>query len=759
MTLMAINLPEKPVLELDSSWRQALAYFFHRGYPFGESVVFTYGPLGFLMGNTFTGLYFWAYVVYQIVFSVIAATMIFRVGRPLTGLARFAYYGFFLLWGFSYPDALHMIVIAYTGWIMINRISAGESPRPAAFGLFLAFLAVIKFTNLLFAGFVVVIVTAYAVLKPDRKSAGWLFGSFAVGFLGIWVACGQSLSSLHPYVINSLSVSDGYQAAMGLRTPDGQLTTALLVFAAGTLYVIWHFVTQPNLIRSLAQMLILGAFLFLNWKHGFVRSDGHMIGFFYCALVPAVAFPVLFREQTANPFIPRACLLLVMLFCFKGMHATFHTTIEYAPNVANDDMMKTVRAFADFDDYRSDLQGQVDARHREDILRRIKPIVGDASIDVLGFEQAIALFNDFNYTPRPVFQSYSVYTPRLAQLNADFITSDRAPEFFLLKLQVIDERPLMMDDSQLMNFFPHLYTFRAMEKGFYLFQKRTEHPPIDSLRPRLLRNLDQPLGEPLSLASYGAEGIWLEIDLPFSLLGRARNFLYKPPFVQLRVITSFGEDFTYRLPLTSARAGFQISPHITDFDSYLEAHGGGNPRKVESITVLVDDEDRRFFAEAAAVKLSHVPKTDTNREYHRQLDRDGFNIFARQPVDFQAATSLSNIEIDGREAVILHAPSFMTFNFEAGIHRISGAIGYPENAYRNGGETDGAAFFITWTDGTERRELFRRELDPFQNEGDRGLQPFSIDTSGLPSGQVIFETSIRSHPGWDWSAWADIKFE
>jgi len=28
-------------------------------------------------------------------------------------------------------------------------------------------------------------------------------------------------------------------------------------------------------------------------------------------------------------------------------------------------------------------------------------------LDVLGFEQAVPLFNDFNYRPRPVFQSYS----------------------------------------------------------------------------------------------------------------------------------------------------------------------------------------------------------------------------------------------------------------------------------------------------------------------------------------------------------------
>ncbi|MGY8719874.1 MAG: hypothetical protein ACKVI3_19070, partial [Verrucomicrobiia bacterium] len=74
---------------------------------------------------------------------------------------------------------------------------------------------------------------------------------------------------------------------MGLPTPDGQLAVALWVFTALGAYVVWHLATQQNRLRSIACLLILAAFLFLNWKHGFVRADGHMLGFFYCALVSA----------------------------------------------------------------------------------------------------------------------------------------------------------------------------------------------------------------------------------------------------------------------------------------------------------------------------------------------------------------------------------------------------------------------------------------------------------------------------------------
>ena len=133
LAALVFTLPQKPLLELDSSWRQALAYFLHRDYPFGESIIFTYGPLGFLMGNTYSGLFWEGYIIWQAAFSVIAATIIVYVARPLEGVSRFCYFAFFALWGVGYADALHMIIIAFCGWIMIQRLATERSPWPVPF--------------------------------------------------------------------------------------------------------------------------------------------------------------------------------------------------------------------------------------------------------------------------------------------------------------------------------------------------------------------------------------------------------------------------------------------------------------------------------------------------------------------------------------------------------------------------------------------------------------------------------------------------
>ena len=55
LTTVIFSFPNKPSFDLDASWRMALSQFFIDGLQFGRDVVFTYGPLGFVMGKTYSG--------------------------------------------------------------------------------------------------------------------------------------------------------------------------------------------------------------------------------------------------------------------------------------------------------------------------------------------------------------------------------------------------------------------------------------------------------------------------------------------------------------------------------------------------------------------------------------------------------------------------------------------------------------------------------------------------------------------------------
>ena len=60
-------------------------------------------------------------------------------------------------------------------------------------------------------------------------------------------------------------------------------------------------------------------------------------------------------------------------------------------------------------------------------LPQIKRTIGQSTVDVFGYGQSLAIANDLNYTPRPIFQGYSAYTPALVKANADFYRSAGAP--------------------------------------------------------------------------------------------------------------------------------------------------------------------------------------------------------------------------------------------------------------------------------------------------------------------------------------------
>ena len=117
LVIVCLTFPLMPSYELDPSWRMALGYFFEEGMQFGSDVVFTYGPLGFIMGKTFSGLQFWSLIAGQLTLAVISAVVILRQGlRIKKGTTQLVFFLSIILFGITYEDALHMLVIGILGF-------------------------------------------------------------------------------------------------------------------------------------------------------------------------------------------------------------------------------------------------------------------------------------------------------------------------------------------------------------------------------------------------------------------------------------------------------------------------------------------------------------------------------------------------------------------------------------------------------------------------------------------------------------------
>ncbi|MDQ5977566.1 MAG: hypothetical protein QG602_538 [Verrucomicrobiota bacterium] len=760
MVLVAFTLPQFPAMELDASWRMAIGKFFMEGRQFGTEVVFTYGPLGWAMGKTYWGDHWGLLVGWHVVQAIVFSAVVFWHAYRLTGYARVFFLGYFFLWGLSYQDAIHQTIMAFAGWELIRR--SGESWRwsSLAWIALLVILSLVKFTNLLLGFFLVLLAGALALWKTRRATALVTPGVFFTLFLLGWAACGQNPLNLPAYFLSSWQISQGYQDAMGLSCPPGQLYRGLAVAGLVLAFLGVNFLSSADRVRSGALTLGALALLYLNWKHGYIRADGHQIGFYYAALTVIVSAPLVLEPSPALRGLKHGLLAGAGLLAVVSCDLVLPGLVRGALGGVQNNLNTHVGFSLGLNHDRAVYTGKWEAERNNYDLRKVREVVGHATLDVLGFEQAIALFNRFNYQPRPVFQGYSAYTPYLARLNHDYYASDRAPEFVLFKLQTLDGRLATMDDPDVLRLLVQRYTYLFSEQGFTLWQRKPGPFDAAALEPRPLRATTAKLGEYVELGDLAGQAVWVEIDYRFNLLGRLRRFLFRPPLVNLRIIDEKGGESVHRLPQPIGRGGFMLSPVVDDMLTYMHAAGGKPPRRAARIRLETADQNRDCVQDEVAVRFFALPPSEAGKDYFKSADRAKFHMFSEPPISYEAHNPPNEDLIDQRTVMIMHAPSQMIFEVPAGTTMIQGAFGFVAGAYSKGGNTNGALFTVYWTDGSDRMVLHERYLNPVPRLNDRGLQHFS---ARLPkgTGHVV----MRIDPGefgeyaFDWTGWTGIEFK
>jgi hypothetical protein len=102
------------------------------------------------------------------------------------------------------------------------------------------------------------------------------------------------------------------------------------------------------------------------------------------------------------------------------------------------------------------------------------PALPDGTYDVYSYDQADLFALGLKWSPRPVFQSYSAYTPKLAALNAAHLSGPAAPDHLLFAVQEIDGRLPALDDGA--SWVPILERYQLRAKGRRLLLDRNASP-------------------------------------------------------------------------------------------------------------------------------------------------------------------------------------------------------------------------------------------------------------------------------------------
>jgi hypothetical protein len=416
--------PLMPDSSLEASWRMTLNHAFLTEMSFGREIIFTYGPYGFLTANLYDPGTYGLMIVGNGLMVVAVALCLEkllweraprRCWAVLTILAALAF-GFYL-------DIL--LVIAFiVYWQAVRKQIPG-----IADGVIIPAIALAALTK--FTIFILVAGCATAMALDDvlRRRFPWRSAGIAVSVLLLWLAARQPLPGLWDFLTSSMEVSRGYTEAMPVELiPKWHVlagATSILCIVAALLVATW----QRRRLESLLHVAVISAVMFMLFKHAFVRHDEHeLILLCHLPLVTA-AYIFLLRSSPSSRVV---CALLMASLAFPLI-----ITMDGTPNFYG----KSFRLYrkVEFLDKQHAARQAVTRRwwinlrdrHEQSIekLRSADPLLPtDNPVDIYSFRQYPVLAHGMDYRPRPVFQSYSAYTPALARANADHLLGPGAPK-------------------------------------------------------------------------------------------------------------------------------------------------------------------------------------------------------------------------------------------------------------------------------------------------------------------------------------------
>ncbi|HTO03095.1 MAG TPA: hypothetical protein VL069_05300, partial [Opitutus sp.] len=310
---------------LDVSNYGSYAHFTAKGFRFGNDVVAMAGPYGFInYGFVYGGELFWTRLMLELLVKGAFAALVFWFFRQSTAkLWRWVWLAAVVAVAPLIEDTAYDLCVLLGGlYLILHFERPGRLLIPGLVAAFLALLSLCKGTQIAFAIPTLGLVMVSAALRRQLSRGLIIIGTYVATCLTLWLLAGQNLLDIPAFLRGVQELASGYNNAMGLDEPWATTRVGLMVAAAllaANLTAAW--LCRRSLPRLLACLFVAG-FSFTQWKHGFVRADGHVFIFFLyavaAALMPLLLCPprAIGREswaRAANHLMAATALVVAIL--------------------------------------------------------------------------------------------------------------------------------------------------------------------------------------------------------------------------------------------------------------------------------------------------------------------------------------------------------------------------------------------------------------------------------------------------------------
>jgi hypothetical protein len=570
-TLFGIYRPLGPP-NIDPGWQWAANQAADAGLVFGRDIVFTYGPLAFLMvpldvsSNLLVANIF--LLVVQVLFAVTLAALFIR-DRRAAAVAVFAVLfviarhqgleleGFF---------ALVVGLLALLGVFADRRLPIAVAATLAAIllmvkmSLGIASLAILAVAS---------IVARFLFNRPYRLALGLL--PFPVTLIVLATVLFDRPGTFFHWLQLSLQLVSGYSVANSITNAD---TGPILQVVVGAIAVgawIGFSVLFCRNRRLLACNLMFVLVVMIQFRLAFVRHDNHQYQFipFMLALIAISSLFAQRRRQIAAHVVFFAVLLIggaltnLVDPVGRGLLPKNLLVGGTGPRA----LSKLVHIGETRAELAVESTANLEPLRLGDDLREL--LEGSRNgVGTLPWEIQYCPANGLEWNPTPTLQLYSAYTRDLDLWSAKHYAGSAAPQFIINTFSAVGMRRQLFDAPATWRTIFLTYEMRSVgwePEPVLLLERRQD--PLQSSFKEVSRGTLAPGGASITVPASD-HLLFADIDLRFNGLGRIQKSVFRVAAVVLVMAHESGHVSACRLIPGTAGNSLLINRFPRDFRGY-----------------------------------------------------------------------------------------------------------------------------------------------------------------------------------------------
>lgn len=593
--------PKMPAPGLDPSWALALNQAVAQGLSFGKELIFSLGPYSsiytkayhpatdhlMIMGCLYLAFTYWLGLMF-----------LMKGGRGYWALV-FSVLLFFMIYS---RDALFFSYPLLTGLVCFKSQSSNEYSKKYAYlllGLLFAsfgLLSLVKSSALILCFVVSILCTLFFMLH--HKKAFALIALFCplIALIFLWLLIGQSVTNIPYYFINTITMVSGFTEAMSL---DGN-ESELILYVVNAALILLAIACQKQMQKSTKLFLLALFFMFLliSLKTGFTRHYGH-------ALISGTSIVI---AALFLPFILKSKGIFALIICSIGTWYyinSHYTQISIQKNFTSNYTAAWYglkNRLKDSHSLKEDFEFSMIYLNQRANLPALP-----GTTDIYSYNQSYLIASDNHWSPRPVFQSYSVFNAALAEKNKHYLQAKTRPDNIIFQIEPIDERVPSLEDGSSWPLLLSLYHPISLHNNFLILRKN--EPPESARKLISITKEQHRLGEQVLVPSTQHQVI-AEIEIKPSLWGRLVTFLFKPKQLHIIFTLKDGTKRYYRFIANMAKSGFLMSPLIENTTEFALLYGKKNilkDKEVHSFRIATKQKNNGPWQNEYKVHFKEIP--------------------------------------------------------------------------------------------------------------------------------------------------------